>query len=101
MSRAYKLMQPFLIINLGGEMVYIIDQRLRAQNSDKSLKVLEDIISTMLDDKFMNELFKPQQMYTMVSTRKVFQKLAHSSIMKLDATSMGKLFDLMLMGMKY
>ncbi len=37
----------------------------------------------------------------MVSTRQIFEKLAHSSIMKLNATSMNKLFDLMLMGMKY
>ena len=31
---------PFLFINLGGEMVYILDQRLRAQNIaiDKSQK---------------------------------------------------------------
>lgn len=37
----------------------------------------------------------------MVSTRQIFEKLAHSSIMKLNATSMNKLFDLMLMGLKY
>jgi len=37
----------------------------------------------------------------MTSTRQIFEKLAHSSIMKLNATSMNKLFDLMLMGMKY
>ena len=37
----------------------------------------------------------------MTSTRQIFEKLAHSSIMKLNATSMGKLFDLMLMGIKY
>lgn len=37
----------------------------------------------------------------MTSTRQIFEKLAHSSIMKLNATSMGKLFDLMLMGVKY
>ena len=37
----------------------------------------------------------------MTSTRAIFEKLAHSSIMKLNATSMGKLFDLMLMGLKY
>ena len=31
---------PFLFINLGGEMVYILDQRLRAQNitPDKAKK---------------------------------------------------------------
>ncbi len=37
----------------------------------------------------------------MGSVRQIFEKLAHSSIMKLNATSMNKLFDLMLMGIKY
>lgn len=37
----------------------------------------------------------------MTSIKQIFQKLAHSSIMKLNATSMSKLFDLMLMGQKY
>ena len=40
-------------------------------------------------------------MYPMASIRKIFEKLAHSSIMKLNAASMNKLFDLMLMGYKY
>jgi len=40
-------------------------------------------------------------MYTMASIKQIFQKLAHSSIMKLNATSMQKLFELMLMGFKY
>ena len=40
-------------------------------------------------------------MYTLQSTREIFELLAHSSIMKLNSTSMQKLFDLMLMGFKY
>jgi hypothetical protein len=59
------------------------------------------VVKTMLSQKFVQELFRPQEMYSMVSTRQIFEKLAHSSIMKLNAVSMGKLFDLMLMGMKY
>eukprot|EP01016_Furgasonia_blochmanni_P015712 TRINITY_DN1871_c0_g1_i15.p1 TRINITY_DN1871_c0_g1~~TRINITY_DN1871_c0_g1_i15.p1 ORF type:complete len:332 (+),score=37.20 TRINITY_DN1871_c0_g1_i15:239-1234(+) len=34
-------------------------------------------------------------------TRQIFDKVAHSSIMKLNETSMNKLFDLMIMGLKY
>lgn len=55
----------------------------------------------MLSKKFVDELFRSQETYSMVSTRQIFEKLAHSSIMKLNATSMSKLFDLMLMGFKY
>jgi len=103
MSHAYHAVLPFVIINLGGEMIYILDQRLRAQEigNERSQKVLQDVVKTMLSKKFVEELFRFQEMYSMTSTRQIFEKLAHSSIMKLNATSMNKLFDLMLMGMKY
>lgn len=93
---------PYLIINLGGEMVYILDQRLRSQNvsPEKSQKVLQDIIKEMFSDKYVTEVFKPQHMYTLIETRQIFVKLAHSSIMRLNESSMQKLFDLMLMGFK-
>ena len=48
----------------------------------------------------MTEVFRPQMMYSLDETRQIFIKLAHSSIMRLNETSMQKLFDLMLMGMK-
>ena len=37
----------------------------------------------------------------MNATKQIFKKLAHSSIMKLNDSSMQKLFDLMVMGIKY
>lgn len=94
---------PILIINMGAEMIYVLDQRLKAQNipRDKSSKVLEDIIKTMHNEKFMTELFKPHHMYSNVSTRQIFDRLAHSSIMRLNTNSMDKLYDLMRMGFKY
>eukprot|EP00347_Sterkiella_histriomuscorum_P014688 403359928 len=103
MTAAYLSVLPFVVLNLGGEMIFILDQRLRAQEigNDRSQKVLQDVVKTMLSKKFVEELFRPQEMYSMTSTRQIFEKLAHSSIMKLNATSMGKLFDLMLMGVKY
>jgi hypothetical protein len=103
MQRANLNTLPFVILNLGGEMIYILDQRLRSQDIDKdrALKVLSDIVKSMLSESFQLELFRPQAMYSMNSIKQIFQKLAHSSIMKLNATSMSKLFDLMLMGFKY
>ena len=160
---------PMLIINMGGEMVYILEQRLHAQNvpMDKSkrgahyhphywnstptprtracftttlapgcgtaplrtalglpclhprptthfhtrrrpspslppaLAVLQDVIRTMYNPKFIAELFRGQDVYSMQSTRQIFDKLAHSSIMRLNESSMDKLFDLMTMGFKY
>ncbi|XP_069079965.1 protein OSCP1 isoform X1 [Pleurodeles waltl] len=94
---------PLLFINLGGEMLYILDQRLRAQSipGDKARKVMNDIITTMFNKKFMEELFKPQELYSKKALRTVFDRLAHASIMRLNQASMDKLYDLMTMAFKY
>ncbi|XP_077576845.1 protein OSCP1 [Stigmatopora nigra] len=94
---------PLLFINLGGEMLYILDQRLRAQNipMDKAKKVMNDIITTMFNKKFLEELFKPQELYSKKALRTVFDRLAHASIMRLNQASMDKLYDLMTMAFKY
>lgn len=94
---------PLLFINLGGEMLYILDQRLRAQNipADKAKKVMNDIITTMFHKKFLEELFKPQELYSKKTLRTVFDRLAHASIMRLNQASMDKLYDLMTMAFKY
>ncbi|GLI65897.1 hypothetical protein VaNZ11_009543, partial [Volvox africanus] len=98
-----QLAMPLLVVNLGCEMVYILDQRLKAQNipSDKSCKVLNDVIRTMFDPEYVDKLFAPQDIFTVSQTRKIFDRLAHSSIMRLSESSMDKLFDLMMMGFKY
>jgi len=94
---------PMVIINMGGEMVYILAQRLQAQNvpEDKSKRVLQDVVRTMYNKMFIDELFRPQDVYSMAATRQIFDRLAHSSIMRLNESSMDKLFDLMTMGFKY
>eukprot|EP01027_Heterolobosea_sp_BB2_P013849 GEZU01019930.1.p1 GENE.GEZU01019930.1~~GEZU01019930.1.p1 ORF type:complete len:407 (+),score=81.48 GEZU01019930.1:82-1221(+) len=94
---------PFLIVNLGGEMLYILEQRLQAQNipAEKSTKVLQDVTRAMFHEKFVNELFKPQALYSSASTREIFDRLAHSSIMRLSESSMDKLYDLITMGFKH
>jgi len=94
---------PLLLINMGGEMLYILEQRLVAQkiNEEKSARVLQDVIRTMFARKFIDELFRPQPLYSRVSIRQIFDKLAHSSIMRLNTNSMDKLYDLMTMGFKF
>eukprot|EP00227_Mantoniella_beaufortii_P020766 CAMPEP_0197599842 /NCGR_PEP_ID=MMETSP1326-20131121/32193_1 /TAXON_ID=1155430 /ORGANISM="Genus nov. species nov., Strain RCC2288" /LENGTH=275 /DNA_ID=CAMNT_0043166855 /DNA_START=137 /DNA_END=960 /DNA_ORIENTATION=+ len=94
---------PVVVCNLGSEMLYILEQRLRAQSitPDKSVKVLHDVVKSMFDPGFVSELFKPQEVYSQRSTRQIFDKLAHSSIMRLSESSMDKLYDLMTMGFKY
>ena len=83
---------PIIVINMGGEMVYILHQRLQAQTvqEEKSRKVLQDVVRAMYSPLFITELFKPQDMYSTASTKQIFEKLAHSSIMRLNKSSMEK-----------
>ncbi|XP_046874892.1 protein OSCP1a isoform X6 [Hypomesus transpacificus] len=94
---------PLLFINLGGEMLYILDQRLRAQNTsdDNTHKVINDIISTMFNKGFMEELLMPQEVYSHRALRTVLTRLAHASIMRLNPASMDRLYELMVMAFKY
>uniref|UniRef100_A0A665W766 Organic solute carrier partner 1a n=1 Tax=Echeneis naucrates TaxID=173247 RepID=A0A665W766_ECHNA len=94
---------PLVIINLGGEMLCILDQRLQAQNTseDNSEKVMNDIIGTMFTKAFMDELLKPQQLYSHRTMKTVLTRLAHASIVRLNAASMDRLYELMVMAFKY
>uniref|UniRef100_A0A8C4WXP2 Organic solute carrier partner 1 n=1 Tax=Eptatretus burgeri TaxID=7764 RepID=A0A8C4WXP2_EPTBU len=93
---------PLLFINLGGEMLYILEQRLQAQGipGDKATKVLHDIIGAMFSRPFLLELFKPQEVFSRPALHSLYQRLAHTSIMRLNPTSMDKLYDLMTMAVK-
>ena len=44
---------PLIVLNMGGEMVYILEQRLQAQEVGpvKSKKVLQDVLRTMYGAK--------------------------------------------------
>jgi hypothetical protein len=62
---------------------------------------MNETVGIMLNEKFLIQLFKPQAVYNRTALRKLFEDLAHASIMRLDATSMDKLYDLMIMAFKY
>ncbi|XP_042566656.1 protein OSCP1a [Clupea harengus] len=104
---------PLLVLNLGGEMLYVLDQRLQVPNipEDKAQKgvwseddrkrVMSDIISALFNKPFMEELLKPQDIYSHKAMRTLLTRIAHSSIMRLNPASMEKLYDLMVMALKY
>ncbi|XP_075962394.1 protein OSCP1a isoform X2 [Anarhichas minor] len=104
---------PLVFINLGGEMLYILDQRLQAlntseDNSEKGVwsendrrRVMSDIVGAMFSKDFMDELLKPQQLYSHRTLKTVLTRLAHASIMRLNQASMDKLYELMVMAFKY
>lgn len=55
----------------------------------------------MLNQRFLEEIFKPQPLYHKQELYLLFRDIAHASIMKLNELSMGKLYDLMVMVFKY
>ncbi|XP_068603414.1 protein OSCP1a [Brachionichthys hirsutus] len=105
---------PLVFINLGGEMLYILDQRLKARqhttedDSDKGVwsendrkRVMTDIIGTMFSKPFMDELLKPQQLYSHRTMKTVLTRLAHASVVRLNLASMDRLYELIIMAFKY
>mmetsp|Transcript_7644 Transcript_7644/g.21698 ORF Transcript_7644/g.21698 Transcript_7644/m.21698 type:complete len:398 (+) Transcript_7644:99-1292(+) len=94
---------PLLIFNLGGEMIYVLRQRLGAQAIDqlKAQQVLNEVTASLFDEKFITALFCPQRLLSFAETKAIFRRIAHCSIMKLNETSMGKLYDLMTMVFKF
>lgn len=102
MSEAYLMAMPIIIYNLGGEMIYVLCSRLKAQEipKDKSIKVIHDVVSHLFDKKFIAGINKHKIVAKHQDVRQMFEKLAHSSIMRLNSTSMSKLFELMLMSLK-
>ncbi len=49
----------------------------------------------------MAEITRPQDIFARQNMRIIFEKLAHTSVMRLDSVSMEKLYDLMTMAVKY
>ncbi len=62
---------------------------------------MRDIVGQMFDGRCVKELFRPQKLFSKKSLRTVFDRLAHASIMKLNSNAMDKLYDLMIMAIKY
>ncbi|XP_073846302.1 organic solute carrier partner 1 [Musca autumnalis] len=98
----------FLIVNLGCEMLFVIDQRLQAQKiaKEKSIQVLHDVTSVLLEPKFLNSLIAGSttaggQCLTEESCKFMLKDIATCSLMRLDDVSMGKLWNLMTMIYKW
>uniref|UniRef100_A0A182ME13 Uncharacterized protein n=1 Tax=Anopheles culicifacies TaxID=139723 RepID=A0A182ME13_9DIPT len=94
-----------IILNLGCEMLYVIDQRLKAQSIplDKSAQVLREITEVLLDPKFLHYIATAyqQSMLTVQQCRVLLTDIACCSLMRLDISSMDKLWDLMVMIFKW
>ncbi|KAH8320053.1 hypothetical protein KR074_012266 [Drosophila pseudoananassae] len=89
-------------------MLYVIDQRLKAQNiaEDKSVQVIHDITTVMLEPKFIDSLLNGSkhtnaQLLTAEHCKFMLNDIATCSLMRLDEQSMAKLWNLMTMVFKW
>lgn len=102
-----KLLHCLLYYNLGGEMMYILNQRLHAQkvNLCKSSQILHDILNGLIAHRPRTVHFQYFTSYDDLQLSRikvVFQEvLEASSSMRLTAASFDKLFDLMAGVFKY
>ncbi|XP_056597755.1 protein OSCP1a isoform X2 [Triplophysa dalaica] len=62
---------------------------------------MNDIATTLFSKTFLEEILKPQDVFTHRGLRTVLTRIAHASIMRLNSASMDKLYDLMTMAFKY
>lgn len=51
---------------------------------------MNDIVGTMFSKAFMDELLKPQKLYSHKALKTVLTRLAHASIMRLNTASMDR-----------
>lgn len=51
---------------------------------------MSDIIINMFSDGFLDEIFRPQEICSKKALKTIFERLAHTSIMRLNESSMDK-----------
>ena len=62
---------------------------------------MDDVTAAFLNPKTLSLIFEKSPLMDMTSIRSILESVVLCSIMKLDANSMDKLFDLMTMMFKY
>ncbi|CAK9813705.1 Protein OSCP1 [Anthophora plagiata] len=68
---------------------------------EKTIQVLDDVTAALLNPKILSSIFEEKPLTEIPVLRSTLECAVLSSIMKLDKNSMNKLFDLMIMMVKY
>lgn len=77
---------PLLMCSLGCEMIYILHQRLHAQQAEaQRLRIVHEIAASFLAPDFCDAVFVPQAVGSVATVYRVFGELAHSSIVRLSS----------------
>lgn len=67
----------------------------------KKSTVLDGMICTMFDESFIAEIFEPQRTFSQTSMMGLFNRIAHSSTMRLNSGSKGAIHDRMNIALKH
>jgi hypothetical protein len=80
-----KTVNPFLLLNMGCEAVYVVDQRLLAQNisKEKGAQVLNATVNYLLGYDRLQEMFRPKDTLLLSEVRSVMEGMVNCSIMKI------------------
>lgn len=54
---------------------------------------MSDIVAAMFGGRLVDELFRPQPLYSARALRSLFEKLTHVSVMRLSPASMDKVSE--------
>lgn len=94
---------PYLLINIGGEMIYMIDSRLRKSgvSEQQKQKILQDKISLLFQDDLMSDIFVPQRMYPLLNIKGILIKIIMKSTFGPDQSDMGQFFSDVFINFKF
>ncbi|CAG9312254.1 unnamed protein product [Blepharisma stoltei] len=92
---------PILIIFLGADMIRILNNRISEQNIslEKGMKLKQDLISRLYSYALIEELFKPQKLFSIKRTKEFFEGLFKTSPLR-PRNGIDKLFKMMIMNLK-
>lgn len=79
---------PLLLCKMGGQMLYIIHQRLTAQKAevDRVGTVLREVARAVYAREFVEALFAAQDTGSVTDIYDIMNRLVHASIMRLSTT---------------
>jgi hypothetical protein len=94
---------PFFIFPLASEMLFVLSERLLAQNIPeiRLKRVLSELIKEIVSDTFVSSAYDPQCTPSVASLEPVFFRLANCTVMSLSEASMSRLVHLMTASIKF
>lgn len=63
--------------------------------------MLNELLTTMLKRQYLNGIFRPGRMSPPLVMKDLIENIVHASIMRLGQDSLDKLYELMIMAVKY